>query len=428
MEAVEGVAMIESGAVSILPCSPLQVSPRIGGETEMAKKPSFRIGKVTIRQLRPGTHELRWSDPVERRDVKRRVYGALSDAKKSAEHINLLIHQGKGYLPGRKVAPTLKQGFAEWLRLSSMREETKRDTAFVIGRFLRWAESNYPGVSDWSLIRPKMVQEMILFLKREGKAFDTQRLYLRPVLGAWRYVRENYGESVPPVPRITLKRPPREEISILHPVEVHSLLAWLKDHARHLWSIGTLQATCGLRMWEAAFLRKSDIDFELGTVTVTKTPYHEPKNRNSYRTLPIPVEAMKAIEQTLSHARVCSLSEVFLSPTGRVWNRTSLASAWRRALERASRDLGNPRLLGIPPRKLRGFFATSASRLGASDRVLKRYLGHAQGDILGEHYRAVDLAELREVSSRMESWRSLISGTESGNIPETGFRGKALSL
>jgi integrase len=192
--------------------------------------------------------------------------------------------------------------------------------------------------------------------------------------------------------------------------------------------MAVLQGLCGLRVWEACYLRKADINLREGVVIITKTPLHEPKNRNSYRTIPIPGEAVQAIEETIQNAKVCSLSEVFLSKTGLTWNRNSLASAWRRALEQARVELGNPRLLEIPPKKLRAFFGTTASRLGAPDRILKSYMGQAPGDILGEHYRAVDLSELKAVSGRMEGWRSLISGNESGNSLETDSWKKAVSI
>ena len=43
--------------------------------------------------------------------------------------------------------------------------------------------------------------------------------------------------------------------------------------------------------------------------------------------------------------------------------------------------------------------------LQASDRLLKAYLGHEAGDMLGGHYRRIDLEELRAVSDLIEGWR-----------------------
>jgi integrase len=75
-----------------------------------------------------------------------------------------------------------------------------------------------------------------------------------------------------------------------------------------------------------------------------------------------------------------------------------------------------PRLAQVPARKLRAAFATMASRMGAQNRILKAYLGHAAGDILGDHYRRINMDELRQVSGliKTRSWQ------KAGNIRKTG--------
>ena len=85
---------------------------------------------------------------------------------------------------------------------------------------------------------------------------------------------------------------------------------------------------------------------------------------------------------------------------------------------RAAAALKNPRLACIPPRKLRAAFATAASKAGVPDRLLKAYMGHSSGDILGGHYRRIDIDELRLVSNRIETLLSGIVRKESGNIPQ----------
>lgn len=68
-----------------------------------------------------------------------------------------------------------------------------------------------------------------------------------------------------------------------------------------------------------------------------------------------------------------------------------------------------------PGAKLRAAFATMAGKAGAPDRLLKAYLGHSSGDILGGHYRKINLDELRTVSGAMDAWRSSIGAADSGN-------------
>jgi len=66
--------------------------------------------------------------------------------------------------------------------------------------------------------------------------------------------------------------------------------------------------------------------------------------------------------------------------------------------------LAMPHLRQVPARKLRASFETMASRLGAPDRLLRSYMGHSPGDILGCHYRRIDMDELRAVSDAMNGW------------------------
>ena len=62
-----------------------------------------------------------------------------------------------------------------------------------------------------------------------------------------------------------------------------------------------------------------------------------------------------------------------------------------------------------------------ASKAGAPEPLLKAYLGHTAGDVLGNHYRRIDPDELQTVSSLMDGWRTLAKGADgrndSGTIP-----------
>ncbi len=67
-------------------------------------------------------------------------------------------------------------------------------------------------------------------------------------------------------------------------------------------------------------------------------------------------------------------------------------------------------------------FATIVGRLGASDRLVKAYMGHSAGDILGGHYRRIELNELRSISDLMKGWRNTekagAARKDSGNISQ----------
>jgi len=55
---------------------------------------------------------------------------------------------------------------------------------------------------------------------------------------------------------------------------------------------------------EAAHVREQDIDFAAGTVTITATAHHKPKNRASYRTVPVASMPLRALRVVLSGLKV----------------------------------------------------------------------------------------------------------------------------
>jgi len=195
----------------------------------------------------------------------------------------------------------------------------------------------------------------------------------------------------------------------------------MKTNAPDLWPIACLQALAGLHVYEAMALRAQDVDLNAGTVTVTDTGHHKPKTRDSFRAIPICNEVAQALRAALTGQTVRPASrELFTNRKGNLWVKNAIGLCWRRTLRRAARDLGMARLTEVPPRKLRAAFSTMAGRLKVPDRLLKAYLGHSSGDVLGGHYRRIDLDELRLVSEAMNGWRQSLKVTNvrkpSGNI------------
>ena len=183
-----------------------------------------------------------------------------------------------------------------------------------------------------------------------------------------------------------------------------------------------MQGLCGLRVLEAAFLREEDIDLGAGTITVTETTHHRPKTRQSFRTIPLCGEAREALTEVMAKQKVrIATGEIFLNERGNIWLPSSLSHTWTRAHRRAAKETRIERLAKIPARRLRSAFATMASRLGAPDPLLKAYLGHSSGDVLGSHYRKIALGDLKAVSGVIDGWRNLpesgVSRKDPGNNP-----------
>ena len=398
------------------------------GVNELTKPARFKVGIVNVKQRRGSedgraSWELRYFDPLTGHDIKRRVAGlARKEIAAIADNLTREAYQGNGYLAGRKMAPTLDEAFNESVRLARGRQDTKLDYAKQGRKFVGWVSTHYPAVKTWEQLRPVMVQAYVRKLEEKGLAFDTIRLRLFPIKAAWKLVSENHPDLVRPLPRIKQAAPPKHEVECLDFAEVGLLLGWLREHARDVWPIATLQGLCGLRMLEAAALRIQDIDFEARTLTVCDTGFHRPKTRDSYRTIPICGEALEVLRVTTVEQKVKpATGELFVNASGGVWKVGALTLRMIRTLRRAAakpdrklrrngrplpineNGLDMPRLAAIPAHRLRASFVTMAGRLGVPDRLLKAYIGHASGDILGSHYRRIGLDELRLVSDRMEN-------------------------
>ena len=441
----EAVPMINH-ATSSRKVSSQRPSPviRPAGEANHEIKPAqFNIGIVQVKHCKSPAKgrpyaELRYKDPLTGLDVKRRVRGfELAEIKKIAHELNIKAQIGKGHLASQPQAPGIENGLIEAISMTNTTDGVKRERIRLASRFVIWLAESYPAVRTWDELRPVMVRRFVTSLEQDGRAYDTVRLALAPVKLAWRVMSENWPELVRPMPRIKLTSPPRREIVCLEAAELAILLDWLKVHAPDLWPMACLQGLCGLRMLEAAALRVQDVDLKAGTVTVTDTGHHRPKTRDSYRTIPVCDEVIEALKTAITNQKIRpATGELFTNRTGGLWEPVILTQRWRLARRKAAakpegvkrkgsektrtrnpHGLDMPRLAEIPARKLRAAFATMAGRLGAQDRLVKAYMGHSGGDMLGEHYRRIDLDELRLVSGLMNNWRTPSARKETGNIP-----------
>lgn len=380
---------------------------------------SFKIGTISIKPLGKEAWHIRYHDPASGRDVRRRLLGiTLKEIHAVATNINHELLTRGGFLPGAKpVLPNIGDSLAEAIQLPNTIPATQKERAGRAVQFVRWLGKHHPSVKTWDQLRPAMVQSYVVALERRGLAYDSVRLALAPVKLTWRFMSENYPEIVRPLPKISLMRPLKREIQCLEADEVVALLDWLKVSAPELHAVGALAALAGLRQLEAAALRACDVDLASATVSINADGMHRPKTRDSYRVLPICSEVLEALKAAIQNQRIVpSGGELFVCSAGEPWRREALSIRWTRTLRKAADELEKPRLAQIPARGLRRSFATMASRMGVSDRLLKAYLGHSAGDILGGHHRRIDMAELGTVSGAMENWRTAFSQGHLGNI------------
>lgn len=401
------------------------------GVQEKMKPTRFIVGKVTITERlnikteRP-YFELRYLDRETGKDVKRRVECSRKRVREIADNLTGLIYQGKGYLPKANHAPDIAKGMLEAIQLANTQKQTSKMRTNYAKAFVRWLSEQFPNVLTWDQLKPSMLQRYVVDLENKGRAFDTVRLSVAPIKLAWRHMADNCPDLVNQPPRIRLASPKRRgEIQCLRPAEVAALLDWLRARYPALWPMACLQVLAGLRMLEAAALRIQDVDLKAGTITIDKTAHHTPKTRDSYRTIPVCGEVLAALKVAIAEQKIRPVTgELFVNEDGKAWKKDALTRRWICALKNAAatpevdrlrsngrkltrnkHGLSMPRLAEIPARKLRAAFVTMAGRLGAPRELVKAYIGHSSGDVIGIHYRLIELNELRTVSEVIEQWR-----------------------
>ena len=396
---------------------------------------TYRVGIVTVEEAVTAQGEPHWrieyrlpaaypGDPNKGKRVRRRFRKderTLAQLREMAEDISGLAYHGKGYVAaqGAHGAPAIEDGILEAVRLANTQERTRRERIRHALKFVEWLGAEYPHVKTWDVMKPAMLQAYVQSREDAGDAYDTVRLAVAPIKLAWRHMADNYPDAVRPLPRIKQKGRPPKDVSCLEAEAVSVLLAWLKEHERELWGMVVLQALAGLRMWEAAAVRRQDINPEKKTLHVTTTPTHSLKNEFSDRVLPLCTEAWNAICETLNDQKIVPAGgEIFTNTKGEPWTEEALKSRWRRFRtdlltapvdgEEEPRERTVAReSVRLPARKLRSAFATMAMRLGCDDSLVRRYMGHTPTSTLARHYQKVTVDDLRPIADAMNRWRTI---------------------
>ena len=160
-----------------------------------------------------------------------------------------------------------------------------------------------------------------------------------------------------------------------------------------------LQGFCGLRLYEAVYVREQDL--EPGMVRIAESSAHRPKNRSSYRRIPVCAAVEGALREWVGGLKVRSTEGFIFTPSRgsrRQFLQPDQAShRWTEALRQAKADG-----LSIPPgftgRKLRATFVTLLREEGADIDTLQRYIGHAPTSILSAHYDRLAAGRIKAIA------------------------------
>lgn len=389
----------------------------------MPKIEKSHIGQVFLREIEPRKWRASWTDPLTKRHIRRILpAAAYREAEEQVKAINRTLAQGKGF--GGQIrgssGHTIREAVLEAVRHTGANEDTRLNYLHRFNPFAAYLETHAKGIAAWAEVSEQVIGNYIEHCRREGCAHDSirLRLYLLRLTSA-SMSRTYPGQYRHVTAHVRLKRiaPTAAELNakdaILTPGQLRGLLAWLSEAEPmvHVWA--TLQGLAGLRLLEVAYMREQDFDPKARTVTITKSEAHAPKNRSSYRTIPICPASAEAIGNWIAGLRIRHPLGYLFFPakgaTGRagaksdqarigVFTRGHISHIWQDALRAMRRDgVMAPEL--CTARKLRSTFATAMRTAGADFEVLQHFIGHAPSSVLGAHYDVIGLDRLASVAT-----------------------------
>lgn len=366
-----------------------------------SKAYKIKVGYVTLTRNEAGKFKVRYRIPSTNQDVRQwlRVL-SLQDAKEAAEKINRELLTGKGTFAGKKTVVSIQEALEQSIKSTKGNSETLERYERGAEAFQSFVKIAFPQIRVWSELRPSMIEQWVKSMIEQGKAFDSIRLAMVPIRRASSYwfaeEPELYRDFVKVAGmRLTVSKPPAKPIHVLNSAQLMDFIDWLKIHSPNLHPLACLCGLAGLRIREALYLRHCDISFENRTVTVTDTPWHKPKNRGSYRTIPIHTFILDVVKEHIESQRIQGMNEspIFLTRYKGPWTHYGIVSAWRETLKKAEATI--PRAKGFQAHRLRASFATILMQAGCNERMLKLYIGHVAPDVLGEHYLATSIEDQR---------------------------------
>ena len=264
----------------------------------------------------------------------------------------------------------------------------------------------YPGIRNWGDLRPLHVQTYLNSLEAAQLAWNAIRLRFVPLRMASIHMSDNYPERYRHITRKVKLPPPdrRQEKGALAQGDLLTFSQFVEERRPDLMPLVLLQLSSGLRVRETLSIREKDIDWESGTIAITETSVHIPKNSYSDRVIPVPAVILRVLGQVLPTRKVVHPEGyVFMSRLLKPWTQNGYNHALQPLISQCARDKKIKALEDYTPRDFRSAFVTFVREQGADSRVVKAYIGQTPVDVLGRHYERITTARMRsEIVARVE--------------------------
>jgi integrase len=267
-----------------------------------------------------------------------------------------------------------------WTMTADLRPKTiARDRSVLGAHALPWF-----GRMPLAAIEPLSVQAWTTNLLDQGLKPSTVRTVYQRFSRVMTTAVDAGMIARTPCRRIKLPKVDQEEIRFLSPADIGRLADAIRPEYRALVLLG---AYGGLRIGEMAALRRHDVDFEHGSVSVveilTEPRGHihigPPKTRASRRTVAVPSFVMDALAAHLA-ASTARDGRVFHSPRGRLFRPTPFRDTiWKAATTAAG-------LTGVRIHDLRHTAVALWIAAGANPKLVSARAGHTSVSFTLDRY------------------------------------------
>ena len=353
-------------------------------------------GSGSLRQLRPGVWQARWSvgSGARRRYSSKVIYGTKTEAQALLRKQLTELERTRGLnSPGGDPNPTVEAWLRHWL--DRIAAERVRPATLVGYRNIVETEL-IPNLGRRRLARLSVADLQTYFHTLADR--PAWRRYVRSVLRSALSEAERQGLVPRNVARLVrLPAPARREIVPLTPEQTRAFLQSIEGNRQE--ALYKLAIATGMRQGEILGLTWPDVDLDKGTLTVRRSlkyydrAYHldDVKTDRSRRTLTLAPPLVAALREHRRRQIVrSSWRLVFVTRSGKPLNGTNVTHTLQRHLAEA----GLPR---IRFHDLRHGAATYLLEAGVPLKEVSDLLGHQQISTTADIY-AHTLPETRRVA------------------------------
>lgn len=296
----------------------------------------------------------------------------------------------------------------EAIKLSGATPKGRRQYISYGASFRKWCRSKKISLARCSDLTEEIIRNFLKHLESEGQSHSTRLHKLGVIRMTCRRLARRGLIPYDPSGEIVVKRKAPAKVIFWPIPQVLAYLEWAKEHQPNMVSVIALSGLAGLRVYESAYLREQDINFEHGTVTVTEVPgFHTPKTLKSHRTIPVGKFILDQLRWAIDHRQGQDHQGFLsLSAMNAPWPISERDTVFGRAVARYIAAVSSDAPKNFRARNLRTSFITHAQiELGVNPLALRMYVGHSDGSMMDTHYTGWSEKFLRaEVAEKMEGW------------------------